>query len=206
MTGADAVSRQALAAAKKSLRQRILSARDAIDDCSRAAACAAITARLVRLEPYRGARIVSAYRSFGSEFDTAEFIGDVLRAGRRLVLPRIDRTARRLVFHFVSDPDTQLVAGTWGIREPDPARCETADPREVDFMLVPGVAFTRDCDRLGYGGGFYDRALGDLRPACRKIAAAFSVQIVDSLPAGPNDRQVDVVVTESGCFGLADLC
>jgi len=195
---------EALRAAKKSLRRRILSARDAIDESSRAAACAALTARLVRLEPYRRSRIVSAYRSFGSEFDTAEFIGDVLRAGRRLVLPRIDRLARRLVFHFVFDPDTQLVPGTRGIREPDPARCETADLREVDFMLVPGVAFTRDCDRLGYGGGFYDRALGDLRPACRKVAAAFSVQIVESVPTGPDDRKVDAVITESGDFGLTD--
>jgi 5-formyltetrahydrofolate cyclo-ligase len=201
--GAGAGSLEALAAAKQSLRRRIVSSRDAMGDASRAAACAAITSRLVRLERYGRSGIVAAYRSFGSEFDTTEFVADVLRAGKRLVLPRIDRAARRLAFHLVSDPGTQLVPGTWGIREPDPARCANVDLREVDFMLLPGVAFTRECDRLGYGGGFYDRALDALRPDCPGVAAAFTIQIVDSLPVGPNDRKVDAVLTESGQFGPA---
>jgi 5-formyltetrahydrofolate cyclo-ligase len=192
---------EALRSAKKALRQRMLSARDAIGGSARAAACAAITTRLLALPAYGRARTVSAYRSFGSEFDTAEFIADVLRTGRRLVLPRIDRAARTLVFHYVSTPDSDLIPGTWGILEPDPASCPVADPREADFMLVPGVAFSPGCDRLGYGGGFYDRAIARVRPDCAKVAAAFSLQIVEFVPTGPNDRKVDAVITELDAYG-----
>jgi 5-formyltetrahydrofolate cyclo-ligase len=66
----------------------------------------------------------------------------------------------------------------------------------VDFMLVPGVAFTTNGARLGYGGGFYDRLLASLDGRTVRIAAAFQLQIVDQLPEGPHDQRVDQVVTE----------
>ncbi|HWQ38886.1 MAG TPA: 5-formyltetrahydrofolate cyclo-ligase [Burkholderiales bacterium] len=202
--GPGDASEEALRAAKRALRETVLAARAALDAASRAAACAAITRRLLDRDSWRKARTVSAYWSFGSEFDTAALIAQSLRAKKRLVLPRIDRAARALVFHVVTDLDADLLAGTWGIREPDPARCPAADLREIEFMLVPGVAFTRECDRLGYGGGYYDRVLEGLPAGCRAVSAAFSVQIVETLPLSPRDQKVDAVVTESGCFGLAD--
>lgn len=200
MTDSGAIPESGLRSAKGALRHRVLAAREAMGAWERAAASAAITTRLIQLEPYRRSRIASAYFSFGSEFDTAAFIADVLRNGKRLALPRIDRAARRLVFHFVLDPEADLVAGTWGIREPDPARCPIVDLREIEFILVPGVAFSREGDRLGYGGGYYDRVLAQVRSDCRKVSAAFSVQIVDALPTGPDDRKVHSVVTESDTF------
>jgi 5-formyltetrahydrofolate cyclo-ligase len=201
VSGADTASAQATKSAKETLRRAVLAARGAIGPAQRVAACAAITRHLTECPQYRGARTVCAYSSFGSEFDTAGLLSETLRAGKRLLLPRIDRTARRLVFHLVTDLHARLVPGTWGILEPDPAQCPTVELREAEFMLVPGVAFTRDCERLGYGGGFYDRVLAQLHPECRSVSAAFSLQIVESLPTGPDDRKVDAVVTELYEFG-----
>jgi 5-formyltetrahydrofolate cyclo-ligase len=199
----DAGAADAAKSAKEALRRRILAARAAIAPPHRAAACAAISRRLKDHPQYAAARTVSGYSSFGSEFDTAEFLADALRTGKRLVLPRIDRAARRLDFHLVTSLGC-LIPGTWGILEPDPVQCPRVDPREIEFMLVPGVAFTRECERLGYGGGFYDRVLAQLRPECRTVSAAFSVQVVDWLPTGPGDRKVDAVITESGDFRRVD--
>jgi len=176
----------------------VLAARDALPIAERAALSAAITARLLWLPAYRNADCVSAYMSIGSEFDTAAFVADILASGKRLLLPRVDRAQRALVFHFVDDPARDLVPGTWGIREPDPARCPAIEFRAADFVLVPGVAFTRAGDRLGYGGGFYDGQLAKLPAAARKVAAGFSLQVLDSLPTGPRDVKVDAVVTEEG--------
>lgn len=204
MSSADAGWARAAKSEKGALRRRTLVARAAIGPAQRGAVCATITHRLTEHPQYLGARIVGAYSSFGSEFDTPEFLADVLRTGKRLALPRIDRAARRLDFHLVAHLDDCLVPRTWCILEPDPAQCPLVDLQEIEFMLVPGVAFTRDCERLGYGGGFYDRVLAQLRPECRTVSAAFSVQIVDSLPTGPDDRRVDAVITESGDFGRVD--
>jgi 5-formyltetrahydrofolate cyclo-ligase len=67
---------------------------------------------------------------------------------------------------------------------------------EIDFALVPGLGFDRRGGRLGYGGGFYDRLLAGLRAF--RVAAAFSVQMIDAVPMAPHDQYVDLVVTESG--------
>jgi len=192
-------------AAKKITRRNVLAAREALTQQERERKSAVITEQLVALPELTGtakspAGTVAAYLSFGTEFDTTGFIEALMEKGFRLVLPRVNRATRQIDFFSVPDLASSLVAGPWGIREPDPDRCARADVREIDFMLVPGVAFTRRCERLGYGGGFYDAAINTLRSGVTKVAAAFAIQIVDVLALEPHDRCVDLVVTESGVY------
>ena len=186
-----------VASAKKALRQRIIAMRDALSSDERNQKSAAITAKLVALPAFATARTIAAFASFGTEFDTGGFLSVALRQHKRLVLPRIHPGRRELRFHFVTSLHESLIAGRWGILEPDPSLCAEADPGEIDFMLVPGVAFTPACERLGYGGGFYDVAMGNLRADALKVAAIFNLQIVVAVPLEPHDRCVDLVVTES---------
>lgn len=190
----------ALKDAKRSVRERILAQRDALDPHIRQRLSAAITVRLLALPEYLQADTLAAYAAIGSEFDTVGFIADVLRRGKRLLLPRIDRSRRAIDLWEVTDPAHDLIAGTWGIREPDPARCRRIEPAEVSFVLVPGVAFTPQGARLGYGGGYYDGLLSRLEAAAPKVAAAFPLQILDSLPAGPRDIPVDLVATDTAAY------
>ena len=192
-------------AAKNITRRNVLAARDALTQRERENKSAVITAQLVALPELAGkgrspVGTVAAYLSFGTEFDTAGFIDALMAKGSRLVLPRVNRATRRIDFFTVTDLASALVAGPWGIREPDPDRCARADMREIDFILVPGAAFTRRCERLGYGGGFYDAAITKLRSGVTKVAAAFAIQILDELPLEPHDRYVDRVMTESGMY------
>jgi 5-formyltetrahydrofolate cyclo-ligase len=71
------------------------------------------------------------------------------------------------------------------------------DPLTIDVVIVPGTAFTPSGDRLGQGGGWYDRFLETVRPDCVTIGVAFAAQIVSELPVEPHDVRVDHVVTES---------
>ena len=71
-------------------------------------------------------------------------------------------------------------------------------------MIVPGLAFTSAGDRLGQGGGWYDRFLADVRPECRTIGVGFVEQIVDALPVEDHDIRLDHVVTESGDIVVGD--
>jgi 5-formyltetrahydrofolate cyclo-ligase len=185
-----------LRAIKADIRRQVLARRDALDAAERAAFSARITGRLTGLAAYRNAACVMAYVGFGGELDTAAFIADVLARGKRLVLPRVTRGARDLGLHVVRDPATQLEAGVWGIRQPRPDLCAPAAPADIDFVLVPGVAFTARCERLGYGGGFYDRFIGGLTRRPALVAGAFSLQIVAELPMSASDQRVDLVITE----------
>lgn len=167
----------------------------------------AVFSRLLTLPEYGAARTVMAYCGFGSEPETGMFLKAVPGGGKRLILPRVERETRTLVLREVGDPDSELVAGVWGIMEPIESLPEVRI-EDVDFVLMPGVAFDEAGGRLGYGGGFYDRLLGGLgerppgerppggRP--RLVAAAFGVQVVGRVPTGAHDVRVDAVVTEDG--------
>jgi len=194
MRNADSGSEEALRSAKKALRVSVIARRDALDAETRNRDSRIITAKLLALPQYHAAGLVCAYASFGSAFDSAAFCSDVVASGKRLLLPRIDRTARMLELREVSNLDSDLVAGVWGIREPA-ERCPIVPPTAVEFLLVPGVAFTAAAERLGYGGGFYDRLLAGLNAKTPRVAAAFNLQVVDSIPTGPNDQRVHLIVT-----------
>lgn len=184
-----------LKTAKASLRRRILAQRDALSPVLRQAGSAKILRSILDLPGYRSANVVAAYASFGSEIDTWGFLRDALQAGKVLLLPRVDRQRHRLDLYRVHDLESDLAEGVWGIREPA-VHCGAVPPPSVEFMLVPGVAFTPQGDRLGYGGGYYDRLLTQLGPGTPRVAAAFELQVVDGLPVAGHDQRVHCVVTE----------
>ena len=166
----------------------------------RAAASERVTTRLLALDAYRKSGCVMAYVGFGSEIDTARFLADALSLGKTLVLPRVERGSRALRLYAVQDLETQLEAGVWGIRQPRADRCTEVPASKIEFVLVPGVAFTRRCERLGYGGGFYDRFIRGLAPRPALVAAAFALQVLPKLPMLETDQRVDRVLTEAADY------
>ena len=112
------------------------------------------------------------------------------------MLPRVERGNRNLRLHAVDDPARQLVPGVWGIPQPRADLCPIVPMSQLDFVLVPGVAFTRRCERLGYGGGYYDGFIRGLVPRPPLVVAAFALQVVSALPMLESDQRVDLVVTE----------
>ena len=188
-------------ATKAALRREVLARRDALDPVARARLSSIALSRVSALSEYRQARAVLGYASFGSELDTRPLLHEVLASGRMLVLPRVDRAARRLALHEVRALDAELRPGTWGIPEPAPERCRSVWPGEIDFVLVPGLVFDRAGGRIGYGAGYYDRLLTAWpEPAPSLVAAAFELQVVPAVPVLATDRRVDLVVTESGIY------
>ena len=189
-------------AQKQTIRKSILAQREQLPADTRAAYSAAITERLLQLPEYRQAGTVLGYINFGAEFASERWVARVLADGKRLALPKVNRHTNHLDLYWVEDPENRLTAGLWGIREPVVERCERLNnPNEVEFALLPGVAFTRDGARLGYGGGFYDKLLANLnhaggahQPAL--VAAAFAMQIVEQLPQEATDIKVEWIITE----------
>jgi 5-formyltetrahydrofolate cyclo-ligase len=188
---------------KLAVRRTVLAQRDALPAALRASLDARITQRLVDLPALADAGSLLAYLSFGSEFDTHGLLARLMTRGARIALPRVNRDTRGLDLYFVHDLAADTVSGTWGIREPAPDRCAPAALHSIDAVLAPGVAFTARGERLGYGGGFYDRLLGGWQPRPPVIAACYAVQLVRALPIESGDVPVDVVVTEDGAFGPA---
>lgn len=182
---------------KLNIRKTLLALREQLAPDIRNACSEAISARIVKLEIYRQATTILGYMNFGAEFASVLWIQQVLADGKKLALPRVNRHTNQLDLYWVDDLENQLESGLWGIREPVVERCERLTTlNEVEFALLPGVAFTRDGARLGYGGGYYDKllALKTDRPAL--VAAAFALQIVERIPQKETDVKVEWIITE----------
>jgi 5-formyltetrahydrofolate cyclo-ligase len=132
--------------------------------------------------------------AFPEEIDTRPLLRLVLRRGKTLVLPRVRRRPTGLTLYHVRDLETDLRPGVLGIPEPGPM-CPVVMPEEVDWVLVPGVAFNERGMRLGRGAGHYDRLLPKLRPEVPRWAIAFEDQCLDTLPAEPHDQPLDGILT-----------
>ncbi|MDP1634807.1 MAG: 5-formyltetrahydrofolate cyclo-ligase, partial [Gallionellaceae bacterium] len=142
---------------KQTIRQQILASREQLAPAARAAHNAAIAARLSAMPEYRHAGDVLGYMNFGNEFASEPWVRQVLTDGKKLILPRANPLTKLLELYEVKDCDAQLAPGSWGIREPIVELCtRVLSPNAIEFILLPGVAFTREGARLGYGGGYYD--------------------------------------------------
>ena len=188
-----------LASHKSLLRKRILAQREHLPEVLHDQYSLVIAQRLAEISAYQQSEVVLAYMNFGTEFDSRIWVMQVLADGKRLVLPRVNRHTNELDLYRVHDLESQLATGLWGIAEPVPERCERLiDLNEVEFALLPGVAFARNGARLGYGGGYYDKLLARMKPHPVLVAAAFALQVVQDVPQEKTDVKVDWLVTEQG--------
>ena len=188
---------------KAALRSIVLERRNALDPAVRAAASTRIVEAVLASDGFRDARSVMAYASFGSEVDTSVLCETVLREGKVLLLPRVDKAADAIRVYEVRDLARDLDTNRWGIREPRPETCREIDPVELEFVFVPGVAFDARGGRLGYGKAYYDRLLAAATRAGGSptlVAGAFAVQVVEDVPMEPHDVRIPAVYTEDGAL------
>ncbi len=157
--------------------------------------CAKLAARAgVGVDPLETNSPVAVYLASRDEIDLAAYIGEVLRNGRRVIAPRWNGEAYDLAVLKGMD-ERHLRRGPMGILEPVDA--EIVQPQEVFVWIVPGLAFTRDGRRLGYGGGWYDRLLAVAPKNAVKLGVAYSFHIVEDLPVEPHDILLTAIVDEA---------
>lgn len=177
--------------AKRMIRREMLALRDAMSAAEREELGGLVVERFLALAPVRAAGTVAAFWSFGSEVPTEPLLRGLQAAGTRTALPRIEAGELHLHAWAPGDP---LSPTSFGALEPENG--DPVDPREVDVICTPGVAFDTAGRRIGYGGGFYDRLFDACGDAAVRAAIAFDLQVVDDpLPQGHFDRRVQLIVT-----------
>ena len=176
-----------VAATKSRLRREVLRRVLDMDPADRRVEEARLADRLPALPGFAAAQVVLMHVSaFPDEVDTRPLLELVLDAGKRLVCPRINLDLRQLDLCEVRNPSVDLEAGYRRLIEPV-AACRLVAPLEVDWALVPGIAFDPLGFRLGRGGGYYDRLLPTLKPSAACWALVLSAQLVPGVPREPHD-------------------
>jgi 5-formyltetrahydrofolate cyclo-ligase len=177
---------------RKAERQRLLGLRTGIDPGLRRAWGRAIQLHLLEWLKKQPAATLGVYWPFQAEFDPRPLIEALVATGSRVALPVVIDKKGPLEYRAWR-PGEALVDGVWGI--PVPQRREIVVPQAV---LAPLVGFDRDCYRLGYGGGYFDRTLAALSPRPIAIGVGFDLSRIDTIHPQDFDIPMDLIVTETG--------
>ena len=176
---------------KAELRKKILQEMKALSQEQKQAIDQALIERLLQHPFYQEAKVIATYLSFPHEFQTQELLEQALKDGKKVLIPKT-YTKGRMDF-VVYDPQ-QLVKTSFGLLEPQ-GDLEVVDVSQIDLIHVPGLVFTTEGYRIGYGGGYYDRYLEQF--SGHTLSTIYPCQIQDFIPEN-HDIPVQEVLIDEG--------
>ena len=171
---------------KKELRQEFTYLRDNLDN--RYEKSLVIKRRIVNLDIYKRSLDIALYYNMRSEVDTKELIKESMSLGKRVYLPKIIND-KKMKFILINE-DTEYQKNKFGVMEPTFGDVGN----HFDLMIIPGLAFDKENNRLGYGRGYYDNFLKNIDTY--KIGICFHEQLTTSLPTEKNDIKMDLIITD----------
>ncbi|TDX47995.1 5-formyltetrahydrofolate cyclo-ligase [Orenia marismortui] len=151
--------------------------------------------KLFALEEFDSAQSIMLYVAFRNEVRTETMIKDCLDMGKKVIVPVTDIDNRELYLSELKDYDLELTQGSYGILEPESNYIRIVDLSEVDLVVLPGLAFDKRGNRLGYGGGYYDKLLAK-NSNLTKIAICFDFQIIANVVFDNHDIKMDKIISE----------
>jgi 5-formyltetrahydrofolate cyclo-ligase len=177
---------------KPVLREIILARRCSVSAVEYAEWGRLIQDTFIALPEYAAAESIALYHAVRGEVPTDRVMAAALGAGKKVCFPAIEGAG--LVFREICSLG-EFAPGGFGIPQPHDA-CSSMEPVDIDLIVVPGVGFDLTGQRIGYGKGYYDKALHRLESSGRLIAFSFEFQLLDSIKADHHDVTMDRIITE----------
>lgn len=179
-----------------SLRALARKNRDALGKIERSRASSYIAESVCALPEVIRARNILLYCAFRTEVETEQLSKSLLHMKKKLCMPLVKPLEKELLPMIIDEEDYPLQPGYCGIPEPVWCTSRCAAAEHLDIVILPGLVFDKNGNRLGYGGGYYDRFLACKAPQALRLGLAFSCQLVPSIPAQNHDMRLDILVTE----------
>ncbi|HHZ01276.1 MAG TPA: 5-formyltetrahydrofolate cyclo-ligase [Tissierellia bacterium] len=183
---------------KKELRKKILGIRNKMPKEDVENNSRIIMNKIIGLKTYKQSKVIFVYMDFKNEVMTSDLIKHMLAEKKRVVIPYTD-VINTLVIPSEITEEADLKLSPFGYYEPK--KIMPVDVEEIDLVLVPGVVFDKNLNRIGFGKGYYDRILKNLKPGAKKIGLAHDFQVLDEIPAEDHDIKMDMIITESSSYG-----
>lgn len=185
-------SKETIKSNKKNIRKSIIAKRDlkkeenSLNDSK-------IFNNLISLNSYKRAKKVFVYIGFGSEINTKSLIEIMLKEGKEVFVPKV--LEEEMIALKITSLNN-LIESKFKILEPVGEKSDI-DGKEFDLIIMPGVAFDRSGNRIGYGKGYYDKYLKDVKSDIKKIALAYELQLIEEIETEEHDLKVDSIITEN---------
>lgn len=185
---------------KKKIRNEIIKMREILSLELRKEKNELILKNLLESELYKKSTKIFTFINYGSEVETKNFINIALKDGKRIFIPKTIKATKEMKAVEISSLDN-LKPDAWGILEPCDFEREI-NKNLLDLIIVPGAVFDRKGNRIGYGGGYYDRYFSNINLEINKIALAYELQLVDYIEAEEHDIAVNYIITENGLIDV----
>ncbi|WP_422123154.1 5-formyltetrahydrofolate cyclo-ligase [Planococcus sp. X10-3] len=187
---------------KASQRKEMITLLNSMDTEEHRQKSDAILAFLMKDPVFQSAEIIGTTISAFPEVDTRKLMDACWKAGKKTAVPKCDPVTRAMTFRLVNDP-RQLETVYMKLKEPIVELTEEVGPEQIDLLIVPGVVFSKEGYRIGFGGGYYDRYLTRYKGPTRSLA--FSVQLTETVPVETHDLPVQRIFTENGHYDTGQV-
>jgi 5-formyltetrahydrofolate cyclo-ligase len=180
---------------KQELRERILTLLRRQKKDKRLENSRKIRKKLFAMQEFKESKVILFYASFGGEVETFEMMKLAKKIGKIILLPKIDSVRKKIIPVLIRFIRKDLKKGVYGIKEPKETTL-TISLKDIDMVVVPGVAFDKRNNRLGRGGGYYDRFIKRLSAHTTTVGLAFDFQLLSTLPhTEKHDARMHYVLT-----------
>lgn len=177
---------------KKQLRKKIMQQLTAMTNEQYTSLSAKLASQLFLTSHWQQSKVVALTISRFPEVDTFPIINQAWSEGKQVAIPKCLPKTKEMDFRIFSSYDNLEVVYS-GLQEPVKDKTKSVQPSEIDLLIVPGVAYTLKGDRIGFGGGYYDRYLVDYNGVT--LSLAFPEQVVNKMPLDPHDLPVQKIIT-----------
>lgn len=180
---------------KREIRQSVLHTLSLLTENEYELQSSQIATTLYKEPFWQEANCIALTISRFPEVDTIPIIREAWKQGKQVVLPRIKQQTRQMDFYQVIH-FSQLEETVFGLKEPKPSDTTMRSATDIDLMIVPGVAYTREGYRIGFGGGYYDRYLPHFQGTT--VSLLFQEQLVSTLPIEKHDQAISHLLYPGG--------
>jgi|TARA_B110000263_G_scaffold133834_1_gene116254 5-formyltetrahydrofolate cyclo-ligase len=187
---------KSVAKAKATIRKSIILKRKALSNLKQNEKSLIVTRRLLDMGEFKTSKAVFCFLSTAHEVKTEEIILKAFRLGKDVLVPLLNPQEGDMQVVRISR-DTRFAIGKYGVREPSLETREVVSSACIDFVIAPGLAFDIFGNRIGYGGGHYDKLFKNISNDVTRVAVGYDFQIIESVPHSDFDESVHFIVTET---------
>ena len=190
------VDSESVVKAKIAIRKKIIQKRKTLSSLKQNEKSLVIAQRLFGMDEFKKSNSVFCFLSASCEVRTEEVIRESFRLGKEVLVPLLSTKEENLQVARILSMDINFIIGEYGFREPAPKFREIVSSSCIDFAVAPGLAFDVFGNRIGYGGGYYDKLFKKISKDVIRVAIGYDFQILDLVPHSDLDEPVHFLVTE----------
>ena len=199
------VNSESAAKAKIAIRKMIVQKREELGGLEKEEKNIAIAQRLFGMDEFKKSKTIFCFLSTSFEVQTERIILESLRLGKQVLVPLLDPGGENLKASRIPSMDIDFVIGEYGVRQPAPKFRNVVPFSNIDFVVVPGLAFDSFGNRIGYGGGFYDKFFKKITGNVSRVAVGYDFQLFNLVPHSDLDEPVHFLITETKALRCRDM-